>query len=359
VALRAPEEDGEWGDMRERVFVRQLQLNPNGASGAADATDKSLFDAGAAAALAVGRAHSPAAHVALRNAAAAEVAAFIQANPCRGRLVVVPGHAVFRGRDPAQWRDEAQWALEPFQRGHGLPDTIAAHIRAAVAAAIAPVTAKSAGGGDTQAETSLLVFSGGQSRPGLGTRSEGASYLDILMADPHAFGSAAQMAQLLEPLVDGSTAGGQPRIAVEGFARDSYENLLFSICRYYEVVGAFPREIVVVGYEYKRARFEAWHRAALRWPLSRFVYLGRGDAPAGVRKDTAGSPAPPLSDAVTLAETERDPYRCGVFSTSTRRKRNPNRLTAPYYSSVPRSVVRLMLHCGPSLFDLPLPWSPS
>jgi hypothetical protein len=40
--------------------------------------------------------------------------------------------------------------------------------------------------------------------------------------------------------------------------------------------GRWPERITVVGYEMKRERFTALHRAALRFPVDRFSYIGIG-----------------------------------------------------------------------------------
>jgi hypothetical protein len=55
---------------------------------------------------------------------------------------------------------------------------------------------------------------------------------------------------------------------------DSFQNLLFSIARFHEYTGYYPVEITVVGYEFKRRRFVDLHRAALRWQILRFHYIG-------------------------------------------------------------------------------------
>jgi hypothetical protein len=44
------------------------------------------------------------------------------------------------------------------------------------------------------------------------------------------------------------------RTAAETFARDSFENLLFSIARFREITGAYPKQITVVGYDFKKQR---------------------------------------------------------------------------------------------------------
>ena len=64
------------------------------------------------------------------------------------------------------------------------------------------------------------------------------------------------------------------RVTTEDHALDSFQNLLFSIARFHEYTGHYPTEITVVGYEFKRPRFIELHRAALRWPIQRFHYIG-------------------------------------------------------------------------------------
>jgi hypothetical protein len=49
---------------------------------------------------------------------------------------------------------------------------------------------------------------------------------------------------------------------------------LFSIARFREYTGHFPSKITVVGYNFKRPRFEELHRSALRWPKQKFNYIG-------------------------------------------------------------------------------------
>lgn len=64
------------------------------------------------------------------------------------------------------------------------------------------------------------------------------------------------------------------RVTTEDHALDSFQNLLFSIARFHEYTGNYPTKITVVGYEFKRARFDDLHRAALRWPKENFEYIG-------------------------------------------------------------------------------------
>ena len=64
------------------------------------------------------------------------------------------------------------------------------------------------------------------------------------------------------------------RATTENFALDSHQNLLFSIARFREYTGHFPSKLTVVGYDFKRPRFEELHRSALRWPKDKFNYIG-------------------------------------------------------------------------------------
>ena len=64
------------------------------------------------------------------------------------------------------------------------------------------------------------------------------------------------------------------RATTEDYALDSYQNLLFSVARFREYTGAYPRKITIVGYEFKRKRFEHLHRAAVRWSPTALKYVG-------------------------------------------------------------------------------------
>jgi hypothetical protein len=57
-------------------------------------------------------------------------------------------------------------------------------------------------------------------------------------------------------------------------ARDSFENLLFSLCRFYEITGRYPARVTAVSYTLKQQRFEQLHRAAVRYPAGAFHFVG-------------------------------------------------------------------------------------
>ncbi|KAG6821023.1 hypothetical protein H0H93_007913 [Arthromyces matolae] len=152
-------------------------------------------------------------------------------------------HAIWKGIDPDLRLNEDQWILEPYQTGGGRVSAFFAHIlRGAELAKEDP--------------DSLLVFSGGQTRT-TSTTTEAESYMRLALA--------ADVFTTTTPF---------NRATTEDHALDSYQNLLFSIARFHEYTGRYPTKITVVGYDFKQARFTDLHRAALRWPIEKFHYIG-------------------------------------------------------------------------------------
>ena len=226
--------------------------------------------------------------------------------------VIVAGHAICT--DPAQPLDEANWILLPFQRNE-VPCYIG-HIEAGVRAAAADPDA-------------LLVFTGGYSRPGAGPRSEAQSYYWI----------ADHLGWFGHPEV-------RDRALTEEFARDSYENLLYSICRVREYAGAYPGHVQFVSWEFKRERFDL-HRRTMCWPAERFTYIG------------ANNP-PDLQQAIEAETRNRNAYVADPYSSSPefrakRDARNPYRRSAGYLLHCPE-LAPLIAHVGPAFYDGPLPW---
>ena len=145
-------------------------------------------------------------------------------------LVVVAGHAVTvsESLDGVE-REDASWYLLPYQREQDLPGIFVSHIERGVAIAARDPNA-------------LLVFSGGQTRADAGPRSEGASYW--LVGEHYGWWG--------HPAVSS-------RATTEEHAKDSFQNLLFSICRFREVTARYPAKITIVGFSFKRDRFDGFH----------------------------------------------------------------------------------------------------
>lgn len=230
-------------------------------------------------------------------------------------LVIVAGHAVYVGQDLLHPELDRNWFLQSFQRGE--PPLYIGHIRSGVDVA-------------RDDPGSLLVFSGGQTRREAGPRSEGQSYWNL----------AEYFRWWSSPEVSG-------RSTTEEFARDSFENLLFSICRFKEWTGRYPQKIHVVSWTFKRKRFDL-HREALRFPKSRFEFHG-----ANQPEDLVGAEK---GEAKAIAAFEKDPYGTGKDLGQKRVDRNPLSRTNPYPVSCPE-LESILLHRGPTLYEGKLPWS--
>ncbi|HXG46087.1 MAG TPA: hypothetical protein VNO52_00555 [Methylomirabilota bacterium] len=233
--------------------------------------------------------------------------------------VIVAGHAVFLGEGHDDATDPRRWYLLPYQVGE-VPCYLE-HVRVAVEQAAADPRA-------------LLIFSGGQTRAEAGPRSEALGYWRI--AAGLAWWGHAEVAA---------------RCAVEDYSRDSFENLLFGLCRFFECTGRYPERVTVVSWAFKRERFDH-HRAALRLPRDRFQFIGPNDPPA--RKTAL------QGEAATLALFARDPYGAlpGGALDRKRGERNPFRRQPAFSVSNP-ALRELLQHRGPALFPGPLPWDPS
>jgi hypothetical protein len=148
-----------------------------------------------------------------------------------GELVIVCCHAICI--DSSKSYEESSWLLKPFQRSNpstgklGEHETFLLHIQAGVNALCR--------------EETVLVFSGAKTERDA-PLSEAASYLNVLMQ------CSGESALVQRAMADG-------RILCEEAATDSYQNLLFSIIKYYEVKKEWPHMITVITHAFKENRF--------------------------------------------------------------------------------------------------------
>lgn len=284
-------------------------------------------------------------------------------------LVIVAGHAIWKGNDPSRITDDSSWVLENYQKG-GSVRTFVKHIEAGLKIA-------------TEDSSSLLVFSGGQTRKESWI-TEAQSYMHLALAlskDLPVFKDTEtdddEPRVPFEPLdrVDKAARDvsaraiessqyfniGRLRMTTENYALDSFQNLLFSIARFYEFTGTYPQKITVVSYEFKKNRFVDLHTHAIRWPSNklmpggsyRFNYVGIDDE---------GSVAAKLHDtAYDLFEI--DMYGCYGRLLEKRRHRNWGRRLEPYTSTAPE-LAGLLDWCPAinsrlrGLYPGWLPWDP-
>lgn len=239
-------------------------------------------------------------------------------------LILVAGHSVtVSGHLQDAGQDESDWFLLDYQKSKGLPQSIIAHIREGIRRAANDPNA-------------ILIFSGGETRASTGPVNEGTSYFRV-----------ADAMNLWED-------GVRSRTMSEEFATDSFQNLLFSICRFREITLHYPEKITTISFSFKQNRFETLHAKALLWPEQNFEFIGiNPDASTGFDIETATKGE--LENAAKPFET--DLYGCHTSVLQEKRKsRNPFKRTPPYELSCP-DMKDLLKWCGPGLISADkVPW---
>lgn len=110
----------------------------------------------------------------------------------------------------------------------------------------------------------LMVISGGRTKKE-SEDSEANSYLSLLKA------------------VKGNEEVSD--VVLEEFARDSFENVIFLLCKFYERCQRYPQSITIVGFEFKRGRFLENHlKQALMYPIDKVTYIGNEPNPPSNRE---------------------------------------------------------------------------
>jgi len=205
-------------------------------------------------------------------------------------LFLVAGHAIPRRFDALE-SDEG-WFLKHFQAGEAT--SYIEHVRRGVLLASAHTD-------------SILLFAGGQTDSQAGPRSEGQGYW--LVADHYNWFGHPQVIS---------------RAGTEEFSMDSFENLLFSLCRFKELTGNYPEQLVAIGWSFKQARFEM-HSRVLHFPAHRFRYEGVGDPPEIARNLHF--------EALRMATFDYDPFGQSKEALEKKRDRNFSRRQHGYHKS--------------------------
>ena len=256
-------------------------------------------------------------------------------------LIIVAGHSVLiSGNVKDSAREDSVWWLYDYQRHKGLPQAIASHIQAGIKLAL-------------QDEKSLLVFSGGETRSRTGPETEGSSYFRV--ADALQLWDGRDIYKEGENIsTNNGSSTVRARTTTEEYATDSFENLMFSICRFREVTGKYPTEISVVSFSFKQQRFETLHSSALQWPSNRFHYIGV-DPSSSTGFNLQESSEGERKNSVLPFQT--DPYGChSDVLQQKRRDRNPYKRTSPYSLTCPE-MKELLNWCGPELISKSqVPW---
>ena len=283
-------------------------------------------------------------------------------------LVIVTGHAIWAGCDVKGKDRDENWVLEDYQKG-GSVKTFFKHIEKGLQLT-------------NEDPSALLIFSGGQTRPN-SLQTEAESYFSLAVSaglelpmiagslsnstSASSSSSSSSVGQLAHANAAVATLHGlqDARMTTENFALDSFENLLFSIARFREYTGHYPGRITVVGYGFKKGRFEELHAKAVRWNTQGFLRNGeRTFQYVGLDDDIseAESQLQYRGEKVKAYNLfDKDMYGCHGRLRDKRIERNPTRRFHPYMSSAPE-IADLLNWCpAPNsglqgLYPENLPW---
>jgi hypothetical protein len=183
-------------------------------------------------------------------------------------LIVVCCHAIFHpDADAADFpthspQDENNWHLAPFQKSNpetgkpGEHETFLAHIQAGLDSMTTGANAMWKEDVAWNQDKTLLIFSGGPTKPSLTSTSEARSYYHAALA---------------QELAQGHIGGGRAhelyskgRILLEERATDSFQNLLLSILLFRSTVGTYPKNVRIITHAFKAKRFLELHAPAIR-----------------------------------------------------------------------------------------------
>lgn len=168
-------------------------------------------------------------------------------NKTVNELIIVPGHALLKdsvSEIPQNIDDDKWWVLQSFQARE--PKFYIEHINAGLNLA-------------SKEKYSLLIFSGGFSREESKVWSEAATYGAI--AKSKCQNCSENQCDVPE------------RIILDESSYDSKQNIENSLKIYEEIVGRYPEHITVIGWEFKRERFE-FYRDILKIPKDIYTYCG-------------------------------------------------------------------------------------
>ena len=158
-----------------------------------------------------------------------------------------------------------------------------------------------------------------------------------------------------EPLPD-----FRDRISTENKALDSYQNLLFSLLKFWRKTGTWPQKITIVSHEFKRARFVNLHLKALKWERD-VEYLGIDPEYMTTKVESDMLRAEDVREGERIRGYDvwaEDMYGVGDVLVEKRKARNPWVINQTVWEEGMGVEIQSLIHWhGGSLFDGQLPWS--
>lgn len=168
-------------------------------------------------------------------------------------LIILPCHSVYKDEllpegkiDPKAGIDSKSWILAPFQ------------VEADNHLSFIDQVERCKTLIDKRSEHAILMLSGGYAKHQL-ELSEARSYLNL----------GLQRGWFSESMINKS-------VYLEEFSRDSYENVLFSLAKFYKLFKKYPEVITIVGFEYEEPRFVDLHLKTLGYTGENAEYIGIG-----------------------------------------------------------------------------------
>lgn len=172
-------------------------------------------------------------------------------------LIILPCHSIYirngkpskealtRPEDDGPGSKEEDWILASFQKEARDQHCLLKHLYTSI-----KLLSK-------DPSDRLLVISGGYTKP-QAQKSESSSYLEV-SRDRNIASDELEKSILLEE-----------------YARDSYENVVFSLCAFRQATGIWPKHVKIVGFEFKRKRFLNYHMHTIQYPAENVEYIGIG-----------------------------------------------------------------------------------
>lgn len=161
-------------------------------------------------------------------------------------LTILPCHGIWKGGDSIG-ENPNEWFLAPFQLQGKDHLCFKQHIINCIEVL-------------NHDSNAIVIISGGATKQEAGPKTEADSYYDLLK---HLTNDKS--------ILD--------RVYIEPLARDSFENVIFLFCRYYEILEKYPEKVTIVGFEFKRNRFLNNHVKAMKFPLENANYIGNEPTP--------------------------------------------------------------------------------
>lgn len=233
-------------------------------------------------------------------------------------LIIVPCHSIWRGGN-GLGEQASEWFLQEFQKTGNDHLCFVDHLLR---------------GEQTLLEDakSIMVISGGKTKEEAGQVSEAESYHKLLRC--HWDRSRNNARKALDE-----------RIFIEPYARDSFENVIFLICKFHEVCRTYPVYVTISGFQFKQERFISLHLGrALKFDINKVKYLGNFPSPQlqGSERDAYYQEIEVSERRNALEPFEKDLYGIRLYLFKKRVSRNPFGETHCYVTNN-ETINRLLL----------------